>query len=281
MLNPGHYYSPYPNLDYIEEHYSDDKFEFSTEALNINAEEINITLNRLSAFRDLIKFADDKSEEQFYFANNTFFRYADAWVYAAMIHHLRPQRIIEIGSGFSTALAMDVNRSYFNNEIKIRSIDPDMSRMHAIIGNQRPNIELEPTSVLDIDIDCFKTLNANDILFVDSSHVLKQGSDVNYILFEVLPVLKKGVVIHFHDIFLFNYPKQWFMQYSGWNESYALRAFLCYNSAFSMLFLNKFVTTYMRDACNNIFPELLVGHGGSSLYIVKDTLEGNEREKVT
>lgn len=271
MLKPGHYYSPYPDLDYIEEHYLDDKFEFSTEALNIDIDNINTMLNNLSVFRQSVKFADEKNKEQFYFANNFFFRYADAWVYATMLLYLKPRKMIEIGSGFSTALALDVNKEYFNNKIEILSIDPDMNRMHAIIGNRKPRLELKQASILDIDLDYFRTLNANDILFIDSSHVLKQGSDVNYILFEVLPVLKKGVVIHFHDIFLFNYPKNWFMQQQvGWNECYALRAFLSYNSKFRILFLNKFVTTYMQDACNNIFPELLIGHGGSSLYIVKE-----------
>jgi hypothetical protein len=227
MLVPGHYYSPYPDLDYIEECYSDDKFEFSIEALDIDIKNLDIILNNLSEFSKSVQFVHEKSKEQFYFTNNTFFRYADAWVYATMLLYLKPQKIIEVGSGFSTALTIDINREHFNDTIETLSIDPDMSRTHAIIGNRKPKIELKQESVLGIDLDCFRTLNANDILFIDSSHVLKQGSDVNYFLFEVLPILKKGVVIHFHDIFLFNYPKNWFTQQNvGWNECYALRAFL-------------------------------------------------------
>src|SRR5690606_33895195 len=81
-----------------------------------------------------------------------------------------------------------------------------------------------------------------DILFVDSSHVLKTGSDVNHLLFQILPILKKGVLVHFHDIFYpFEYPKEWILSGRSWNEIYALRAFLTYNSNFKILLFSHFI----------------------------------------
>jgi len=265
MYLKGHYYSPYPDMNYIEKNYSDDIIEYSIDALNLKEDDIINQLVKLSKYRRFIDF----NKSQYFNPNNLYFRYTDAWVYATMIHYLKPQTIVEIGSGFSTAIAIDMNTEYFNESINILSIDPDQKRINEIIGNRNPKILLKPLSLLEIDIESFSQLNKNDILFIDSSHMLKQGSDVNYILFNILPMLNSDVVVHFHDIFLFNYPKAWFKDGRAWNESYAIRAFLSYNSRFQILFLNKWVTTQLEEICMKEFPELLIGHGGSSLYIRK------------
>jgi len=96
-------------------------------------------------------------------------------------------------------------------------------------------------TIQSVSIETFSELVENDILFVDSSHVSKVGSDLNHILFNILPTLNKGVIIHFHDImYPFEYPEDWIMQGIYWNEAYLLRAFLMYNAAFEVVLMNHY-----------------------------------------
>lgn len=115
----------------------------------------------------------------------------------------------------------------------------------------------------------FDILKENDILFVDSTHVSKVGSDVNYLLFEILPRLNKGVYIHFHDIFYpFEYPKEWIYDGKAWNEDYILRAFLQYNDSFKIFFFNTFLESFFREKFTLEMPLCLKNTGGS-LWIKK------------
>ena len=91
------------------------------------------------------------------------------------------------------------------------------------------------SKIQDVDISIFSALKKGDILFVDSSHVVKTGSDVHFILFSILPVLESGVIIHFHDVFYpFEYPKKWVYKGFNWNEDYFLRAFMMHNNAYKL-----------------------------------------------
>jgi len=108
------------------------------------------------------------------------------------------------------------------------------------------------------------------LLFIDSTHVLKTGSDVCHELFNILPVLKKGVIVHFHDIFWpFEYPDDWILKENrSWNEIYALRAFLMNNSEFEILFFNDFFARNFDDEIKIVRPDMLKNTGGS-LYLKK------------
>jgi hypothetical protein len=111
------------------------------------------------------------------------------------------------------------------------------------------------TPIQHVDMSVVDRLVANDILFVDSSHVSKAGSDVNHILFELLPRLSPGVLVHFHDVlYPFEYPKEWFDLGISWNEVYALRAFLQYNCQFSIRFWNDFMMTFHADEIRRLMP---------------------------
>ena len=106
-------------------------------------------------------------------------------------------------------------------------------------------------------------LEKNDILFIDSTHVSKAGSDVNYILFEILPTLKEGVIIHFHDVFYpFEYPQGWIEKGFAWNEDYLLRAFLMYNSNFELLFFNTYMEQFHKTWIAKNMPDILKNMGG-------------------
>ncbi len=128
-----------------------------------------------------------------------------------------------------------------------------------------PNIEVVKSKVQDLQVSFFSKLQRNDILFVDSSHVLKTGSDLHFILFEVLPALNPGTLIHFHDIFFpFEYPKEHVLgdRWFSWNEAYALRAFLSYNSDYEIVVWNSCLEALENEFLLAAFP--LYARGGSA-----------------
>jgi hypothetical protein len=116
-------------------------------------------------------------------------------------------------------------------------------------------------------VSTFSKLKENDILFIDSTHVLKTASDVHYELFYILPSLNKGVLIHFHDIhYLFEYPQWLFERKLSWNESYALRAFLMYNPAFEVVFWNGMFADQQRELIHETNP-LFLKNPGASIWL--------------
>ena len=126
-------------------------------------------------------------------------------------------------------------------------------------------IQLLKVPLQDVDLNIFSTLTANDILFIDSSHVSKVGSDVNYLVFEILPRLKPGVYIHFHDIFYpFEYPKRWICDLGiSWNEAYLLRAFLQYNQSFCIALFINYLERFYPEQLRSLVPQSVGGAGGS------------------
>jgi predicted O-methyltransferase YrrM len=179
-----------------------------------------------------------------------------------MLLKFRPKRVIEIGSGFSSRLLLDVNDDIFNGAIEVTLIDPNLDAAQLAAPKET---QLLQCSVQDVNITKFDALEANDILFIDSSHVTKTGSDVNFYLFEVVPRLKAGVIIHIHDVlYPFEYPEPWILDDKrSWNEAYLIRAFLQYNSAFEIIYWNNFVYHKMMDALRQLMPLCIENEGGS------------------
>lgn len=115
-----------------------------------------------------------------------------------------------------------------------------------------------------MDLSLFDTLGENDMLFIDSTHVAKINSDVCVVFFEILPRLKSGVLVHFHDIFYpFSYPDSWLLNRNAWNESYMLRAFLEFNNAFEIVFFNTCLHHLYRARFEESLPLSRKNHGGS------------------
>ncbi len=106
-----------------------------------------------------------------------------------------------------------------------------------MIENDEMKINMLEMPIQDVDLTIFEKLEANDLLFIDSSHVSKIGSDLHTIMFEILPILKNGVYIHFHDIrFPFEYSRELINSKVFWNEAYLLRSFLMFNNSFQIEF---------------------------------------------
>lgn len=168
-----------------------------------------------------------------YYVNNGGFESVDGEVLYCMIRHLRPRRIFEIGSGNSTYLSAQAVLKN-GGSCDLIAFEP---YPNDVLREGFPGLtELVQIKAQDIPVEKFSNLERNDILFIDSSHVLKIGSDVQYLYLEVLPRLRPGVVIHVHDIFLpAEYPRQWVMnQQTFWNEQYLLQAFLAFNDSFEV-----------------------------------------------
>ncbi|MDE2256894.1 MAG: class I SAM-dependent methyltransferase, partial [Xanthomonadaceae bacterium] len=179
--------------------------------------------------------AEQKPAAQF-FTQNPAFSWLDARAYFVLLNEWKPRRLIEVGSGFSTLLAADVNRRFLDGNLDITCIEPYPM---PFLKSGVPGVSrLLEEKVQNVALAEFAALQAGDILFIDSSHVAKTGSDVNYLYFEVLPRLASGVCVHIHDIFLpHDYPREWVLgENRSWNEQYLLRALLMHSSAFRVVF---------------------------------------------
>jgi len=179
--------------------------------------------------------AGDETLRGFY-TQNSQFSWLDSRSLFVLLCEWRPRRIIEVGSGYSSLLMADVNQRFLDGGCEISCIEP---YPRAFLTRELPGLtRVVQKKVQAVPLSTFDSLQAGDILFIDSSHVAKTGSDVNYLLFDVLPRLAPGVRIHVHDIFLPNdYPKEWAIgENRSWNEQYALRALLMYSTAFKVVF---------------------------------------------
>ena len=167
----------------------------------------------------------------------------DAEFLYTMIREYKPQNIVEVGSGASTQIirtGLTKNYQETSESAQFLSIEPyPKPFLLQLTGMDEEGIifQLEKTPVQKINLLHFESLGKNDILFVDSSHVYKQGSDVEFEFLQIYPLLKKGVIVHIHDIFFpFDYPLEWNLkQYRFWNEQYYLEVFLQFNEKFETL----------------------------------------------
>ena len=187
-------------------------------------------------------------------------------VLQAMIAAFRPKKYIEIGSGYSSACALDTFQALNYNPTTI-FIEPYPNVLYHLYNGCPPHSQCIVEEIQKVDLSLFSQLNKNDFLFIDSTHVAKTGSDVLHELFNILPLLKPGVIVHFHDIFWpFEYPESWvFEENRSWNEIYILRSFLMNNKEWNILFFNDLFQKY-AEAENIPMPETFnkyPGCGGS------------------
>lgn len=269
---PGHYYSPLPDFDALRARPESPPEAPPRELPGLRLNE-DVQLRLLEEFAGLyadMPFKEEKTPGLRYHFDNIWFRHTDAVVLYCMIRHLRPRRIIEIGSGFSSLVMLDTNEVHFENSISCTCIDPDMGRLvPALKPGDMDRVTVVDRQVQKVDLGIFDDLDGRDILFIDSSHVTKTRSDVNRIVFEVLPRLREGVHVHFHDVFYpFEYPEQWRRDGIAWNEAYLLRALLQFNRAFEIVFFPTFMWRFHGDRLAEAMPACK-GDEGGSLWIAR------------
>ena len=264
---PGHFYSPI--TDTAELLVDAPRLFKRRVALGV---EMNVvrqrdTFSRLAQHFHSMPFGNEPTPGLRYHYNNTSYAFGDAAVYWGMIATHKPNRIIEIGSGFTSALALDAVE-HFGLQTTCTFIDPYPALLSKVAHPIRPPHQIIVKRIQDVDPSIVEALEPGDILFIDSSHVVKTGSDVHYEFNELLPRVAAGVLIHFHDIFdSFEYPSAWVVDAGYcWNELYFLQAFLAYNEKFLIEYFNDYFAkeceTEFRILPDNVRKRINLNPGG-------------------
>jgi hypothetical protein len=181
--------------------------------------------------------------------------YIEAQALHGVLRHYQPSRVIEVGSGVSTycmTKALHLNEGLGGPKARLTSIEPyPFDALRRLAG-----VELIQAPVQTIPASTFEELGAGDLLFIDSSHTVRPGSDVNHLILEVLPRLRSGVVVHFHDIYLpYDYQRDVLRTYFQWMETSLLRAFLIHNSRARVLFCLSQLHYDRPEVLKEVFPE--------------------------
>ena len=267
FVAPGHFYSPAPSRADVEEELTRQKQRnllLSLPAVDMNIPEQLKLLDSLRRYYPQVPFKAEPVQGLLYQFANGYFSYTDGIILFCMLNALRPRRIIEIGSGFSTCAILDTNRLCLGGQAQVTCIDPHPEVLRKLLANSQDAVTIVESKLQDMDLGVFDELGPNDVLFIDSSHVSKVGSDVNYIVFEILPRLKTGVAIQIHDIYIgFEYPDKWLHEGRAWNEAYLLRAFLEYNQSFRILLFLGYLQNMHETWFRQHMPDTLLRKGGS------------------
>jgi len=268
----GHFYSPQVDNDEVRK-MQDRIWPANPGVLGIDLRDDN---HRRLLEEEFPKYAPDfnypvepesRANAYDYYLNNSQYAGLDAMTLFCMLQMLKPKRLMELGSGYSTLLAADVKRRFLSDSLSISCVEPyplDFLKQGV------PGVDdLFRQKIEDLPVELFSTLDAGDFLFIDTSHVSKAGSDVNHIYFEILPRLSPGVIIHIHDIFLpEDYPKSWVIDEGrSWNEQYIVRALLMYSNVFEVMFGCYNAYFKFPDLVRKLFNGTL--YGGGSLWIRK------------
>ncbi len=219
---------------------------------------------------ELIEIPREKQRENRYYFHNQSFCAGDAELYYSIIRYYKPKKIIEVGSGFSTLLALEaIGKNKEENrfvDCTLTCIEPYEMRFLESL-----NVTLVRELIENVNPSIFSSLSTGDVLFIDSSHIIRPGGDVNYLILEVLPKLPVGVFVHFHDIFTpRHYPADWLQnEYRLWNEQYLLEAFLLGNKSFEVICSFNHLFSTRKEEVLSIFPVLKEGGGSAGSFWLK------------
>ena len=274
-VTPVHFYQPIPDTQHLPERLWQRPSELVGIGMN-ESMQLDLLRKHFPKFRnEYEQLPTEPTGKSLHFhLDNNLFGSLDALVAYCMVRHFKPRLIIEIGGGFSTLLLTEAAAK--NNTSALICIEPFPQEFlkQGVPGLHR----LIEKKVEDVDLEFFSQLHSGDILFIDSSHTVKIGGDVNYLFLEVLPRLEPGVIVHIHDIFLpFEYRRDWVLgEFRFWAEQYLLQAFLAFNSEFEVLMANSYMAHGYLDDLKVAFPSLetlkaafpnSVGWGGGSFWM--------------
>jgi hypothetical protein len=251
-IRPIHYYEPLPDFRAITREQTQRKRAYA--AIDFRRDE------QLHLLRELESYALEVRPSELV---NDYFSGLDAVVYYSLIRHLQPRRIIEIGGGYSTRIALKALGANQSGRLTCIEPYPD-ERLDGCTG-----VHVISKRVEELDVAFFSALEPNDILFIDSSHTVKFGSDVCYEFLEILPALKRGVWVHVHDIFFpHDYPAEWLLERRlALNEQYLLEAFLSFNRDFQIALANYGLHLECRNEVARLWPNAVAEPGPSSFWM--------------
>jgi predicted O-methyltransferase YrrM len=271
FVPPGHFYSPIPGLDEIDRYrrHALQPLPDTILAVDLNQSEQTENLRAMIAeYQALPAFPADKAAGLRYYYLNSEFAYQDAIALRYFFRRYRPRRVVEVGCGYSSACMLDTaDANALPTEFTF--VEPYPERLlENMTESDKVRCSLRVEKLQDVDLAVFTRLQEHDVLFIDSSHVAKLCSDVNWYMFEILPRLASGVVVHIHDInYPFTDPAHFVEQGRAWTEAYVLRAFLMYNASFRIIGWNPYYSL-MRPELMAQMP-LCVQYGGGSFWMRK------------
>lgn len=264
----ANYYSPIPDLDSLPADVWSEAAEMPGVAWDIEAQARFVSEELATLMAEFAAPADPPGTATGFYLRNDFFSGLDAEILYAMVRWARPRRVLELGAGFSTlviASAAARNRAE-GAEVRHDVFDPFPS---PVLAPVRAVIDLHPTPATAVPLSRFLELEAGDILFIDTTHTVKPGSDVIHLLLGALPQVAPGVVIHIHDFYRpFEYPRA-LMEVFGayWQEHYLVQAFLCLNGDFDVLCANHALLRCRADDVKGWLPGLDEYAQPSSLWL--------------
>jgi hypothetical protein len=256
-LTPNHHYFPIPDVVAIEPVL---ERESDLPGLDLReTEQLSLLESIFTRYRDELEELERTTigDSSVRLVDSASYQHFDVHALHCMIRHHKPRRMIEIGSGYSTLVsAAACLRNRHDDEVscEFKAIEPYPGD---ILKQDIPGLTgLIEEPLQSIGMDLFEGLRENDILFIDSTHVLSTGSDVALLYLEILPRLRPGVVVHVHDIFLpREYPRDWIeKEHIFWNEQYVLQAFLAHNADFEVLLAGHFLHLRHPEVLRTLVP---------------------------
>lgn len=252
-VTPNHFYGPVPDTRELRP----EIFSEISKMVGINMQEdaqLALLSSFGSTFRESFSALSERqptAAQQFSFGNGMF-ESVDAEFLYGFIRSALPRRIVEVGSGYSTLLIAEGVRA-LSHEVDFTVIDPYIDARLRSVPELTTVLQLP---VQEVGLDLFMKLDEGDILFIDSSHVLKIGSDVQFEYLEILPRLRHGVLIHLHDVFLpREYPREWVCDKQlFWNEQYLLQALLTGNSSFVVRWAGHYMHLRHPEVLDHFIP---------------------------
>ncbi len=263
----NHYFEPQFDYRNHGQNYFQDR---NLQGINWNVSDQLELLEKFSFSDELLDIPQKKTSSLKFHLNNGAFESGDADYWYQIIRFVKPRRIVEIGSGYSTLLAIDAIK-------KNKTEDLDYTCTHVCIEPyemswlEKVGVTVVRKKVEEIELSFFSQLQEGDILFIDSSHIIRPQGDVLFEYLELLPSLNTGVIVHIHDIFSpNNYPVQWIQdEIRFWNEQYILEAFLSHNGNWKIIGALNYLHHNHYEKFSSVSPLLTPEHEPGSFYIQK------------
>jgi hypothetical protein len=256
---PGHFYSPVPSGSDVARA----RYETALPGIDLRTADQLDLLATIGRTCEGMQPPATRSDGWRYWSDNPMFGSQDALVLHGMLRLHRPRRVVEVGSGWSSAVMLDTAERFLELRPHLTFVEPYPDNLDMLLtDDDRRDVDVLPVAVQDADPGIFAALGRDDVLFIDSSHVVKVGSDVTYLLLEVLPALAPGVVVHVHDIaYPFEVHPGWLDEGRMWAEPYLLRALLTDTDRWAIRLWNHYLTVRHPEAVHAHLPGGAPYHG--------------------
>jgi cephalosporin hydroxylase len=260
---PNHFYWPIQDSKKLEAYDFDAIFPLNGISMDMQAMK-----NRL------VSFGKYRSEYEKIHYNCGYSSNGDGSILYSMLRELKPQKIIEVGSGYSTVVmhsAQQKNMQEDGKECHIISIEPyPKPVLRELVA--KSNVTLIERRVEQVEESFFQQLSSGDVLFIDTSHVVDIANDVHFLYLRILPQVPVGVFVHIHDIrFPYEYPKDWVLKArKHWAEQYLLHMFLAFNDSFEIVFASNYVCQAERKLlATNLYGLSETGDGWPGSFWIR------------